>query len=212
MDSFLIGNVIGIVQVCIGHPFDTIKTHLQLNVPIKWTLRNLYSGTKYPIYSSCLSNAFTFGTYDIFSKKTNPIYAAMLSGAISGIIITPFETLKIKEQLKQNNGFNIHMRGLMTKGLLWTVLRETIAVPVYFESFNYLDKHCSTFIAGGGAGVICWTAVYNLDLLKTRAQSMILSKPPSQRCAIAVTLLRAFIVNGINLSIYRKYIPLDITV
>ncbi len=217
MDGFLIGNFIGAMQVLVGHPFDTIKTHLQLNVNMKWTLRHLYSGAKYPIYSSCISNAFLFGTYDWLSRGMSPVFSAMLCGAMSGVIMSPFETLKIREQLglgqeAQRNAPRLcwaGVRSLIIPGLGWTVLRETVGTPIYFESFSYLDKHCPTFIAGGSAGVLSWAAVYNLDLWKTRAQSMVLSKPKSQRYALAITLLRAFIVNGVNLSIYRRYMPHD---
>jgi solute carrier family 25 carnitine/acylcarnitine transporter 20/29 len=84
--------------------------------------------------------------------------------------------------------------------------------------------HVESFIAGGVAGMLCWISSYPIDIIKSRMQAQDVLIPRQQRefptfracwrCTVArdgyaalwrgfnVTMLRAFIVNGVTVLVY----------
>ena len=71
MKEYILGNIFGITQVLIGHPFDTLKTNLQNSRDIKIFIKNpiqLYRGITYPLLMNSIGTFFLFGNYDYFYK------------------------------------------------------------------------------------------------------------------------------------------------
>jgi len=198
---------------------------------IKYPLK-LYAGVKYPLMLSCLSGGLLFGNYDFFYNKTHSrLTAGVLTGFVSACLLTPFDYFKIQRQMALSghvNNFNARYSYALVKqsyaGLSYTIARELIAIPIYFGVFHYLDtifnKECnkccnnpdilSSGIAGGIAGMCSWLFTYPLDTLKTRKQlnpsqtfTQILNAGPLFN-GIYITLIRAFIVNGIGFMIYKS--------
>ena len=81
------GGIVGLVQIIMGHPLDTIKVLIQNKQ--KWKklpLKKYYSGCKYPFISSFIFNATVFPVYERTLDHTNSHY---LSGVLGGVIISP---------------------------------------------------------------------------------------------------------------------------
>ena len=71
-----------------------------------------------------------FGANEQFYVYTqNYFLSGFISGAVTALIINPFELYKIKNQVLSNTNNNIY------KGLLGTMSRESIATGIYFSSY-----------------------------------------------------------------------------
>jgi len=220
MKEYILGNIFGITQVLIGHPFDTLKTNLQNSRDIKIFIKNpiqLYRGITYPLLMNSIGTSFLFGNYDYFYKQTNNrLIAGMLTGSISAFILTPFDYKKIQLQTKsvQDQSQFIKSETLSEivrkyyKGFAYTLSREITAIPIYFYSYHYLIEYTNPFIAGGIAGVNSWLFTYPIDTLKSRKQlyqnktlkEMI--KMGSLYNGLTITLIRAFVVNSSSFYMY----------
>jgi solute carrier family 25 carnitine/acylcarnitine transporter 20/29 len=220
MKEYILGNIFGITQVLIGHPFDTLKTNLQNSRDIKIFIKNpiqLYRGIIYPLLMNSIGTSFLFGNYDYFYKQTNNrLIAGMLTGSISAVILTPFDYKKIQLQTKsvQDQSQFIKSETLSEivrkyyKGFAYTLSREITAIPIYFYSYHYLIEYTNPFIAGGIAGVNSWLFTYPIDTLKSRKQlyqsktlkEMI--KMGSLYNGLTITLIRAFVVNSSSFYMY----------
>ncbi len=220
MKEYILGNIFGITQVLIGHPFDTLKTNLQNSRDIKIFIKNpiqLYRGITYPLLMNSIGTSFLFGNYDYFYKQTNNrLIAGMLTGSISAFILTPFDYKKIQLQTKsvQDQSQFIKSETLSEivrkyyKGFGYTLCREITAIPIYFYSYHYLIEYTNPFIAGGIAGVNSWLFTYPIDTLKSRKQlyqnktlkEMI--KMGSLYNGLTITLIRAFVVNSSSFYMY----------
>jgi len=215
MDVILSSFFSGIIQVIIGHPFDTIKTINQnnnfLNKNIK--LKNFYRGIKYPIIQTPLINVSNFYYNDYFIKKYNMnlFNSSILSGFISSIIITPLDYCKINNQ--QNLKKNINFIKILCSYKHYHIvsLREVPALFIYFNSYDYSKKYIHSYsLCGSLAGVLSWLLTYPIDTIKTRLQSnsansikdAILQKNLFN--GIKPCLYRAFIVNGVGFYVYEK--------
>jgi hypothetical protein len=92
----------------------------------------------------------------------------------------------------------------------FTILRESIAIPAYFLTFDtmYYQLQYPAFISGAMAGINSWFFTYPIDTLKTRMQLYTnksfadLLKMGKLYNGLSVTLLRAVIVNGFNFQLY----------
>jgi len=225
MQEYLLGNLFGITQVIIGHPFDTLKTNLQNSKDIRIFFKKpieLYRGISYPLLMNSIGTSFLFGNYDYFYKETNNRFiSGILTGMISAVILTPFDYKKIHSQTHQNitpkynnqSKHNNQIQCIKTyyAGFTYTLTREIIAIPIYFYTYHYLNDITNSFFAGGFAGISSWLSSYPVDTLKTRKQlnqkitlaEMI--KMGSLYKGLSITLLRAFIVNGTSFYIYNFF-------
>ena len=236
MNEYMLGNLFGITQVITGYPFDTLKTNIQNHKPITSFLKkplSLYTGVRYPLMTTMLGTTFMFGNYSQFLEYTNnKLIAASMTGILGAFLITPFDYLKIQHQIiaHRSNNTNIHLEinhildknhnnilklipsriSLYYSGLPYTILRESIAIPAYFLTFDimYYDGKISPFISGAMAGVNSWFFTYPLDTIKSRRQ-LYPNKPIRELIAIGnlynglgITLLRAIIVNGLGFQLY----------
>jgi len=227
MQEYIIGNIVGISQVIIGHPFDTIKTNIQNGNRINSYILNprlLYKGICYPFILNSFSTSLVFGSYDYFNKKyNNKLYAGVLSGFINSILLTPFDYKKIQSQIhtsqkqphiqdnlkyKNNNINNIFKT--YYSGFIYSLSRETIAIPIYFYTYYYLvdNQYANPFFAGGVSGINSWLITYPIDTIKTRAQIYQhkslkdIIKIGNIYNGLSITLIRAFIVNSSSFYIY----------
>lgn len=204
MNEYLKGGIIGLSQVIVGHPFDTLKTLVQSKTYVKITPSILWRGISYPLAMSTVCNSIIFGTYNESRKYTESDFVAgATAGLISSFIINPFDLYKIRKQIGHTNSINL------TTGLPLTMARESIACGIYFNTYNVLKKNnYDAFLSGGVAGTTSWILTYPIDTLKTRVQSgMSLSKSISQRkywVGISYCIIRAFIANGTGFKVYES--------
>lgn len=194
------GAAAGVSQVIFGHPFDTVKVLLQNGKSWKsLSMFEYYRGFKYPLCSSVIFNMVTFTIYHKTIETTN---SSVLSGALSGIVISPilycFDIGKIKRQTNQK--FRVSDI-LKTRGLFMTYLRETFAMSIYFGSYNYFKKQTNPVIAGGLAGFCNWTLTYPFDIIRSRqiAQNITIMNAIAQKNlwkGYSACIIRAIIVNS----------------
>lgn len=242
MNEYFLGNLCGISQVIIGYPFDTMKTNLQNSKPITpllYSPRLFYKGVQYPLLTTMLGTTLMFGNYSYFLELSgNKFVSASATGIIGAFLITPFDYLKIQRQIqkqyehanaknetiknnknKKNNQYNdiSTYSKKIYRGLTLTILRESIAIPAYFLTFDYMYYQClmHPFLSGGIAGINSWLFTYPLDTLKSRRQ-LYHNKPfkelinmGSLYSGLGITLFRGFIVNGSSFYLYsiikKKY-------
>jgi len=203
----------GVLQVIIGHPFDTIKTNNQIKCSKDFNIKNLYRGIKYPIIQTPLINVVNFYSNDYFIKKYNMnlLNSSIYSGFISSFIITPLDYYKINNQqnLKKNISFNKILYSYKHYHIV--SIREVPALFIYFNSYDYSKKYINSYsLCGSIAGVLSWFITYPIDTVKTRLQSnsannikdAILQKNLFN--GIKPCLFRAFIINGIGFYVYEK--------
>ena len=233
MNEYVLGNLFGFSQVIIGYPFDTVKTNLQNSIPIKPLFQSpklFYKGIQYPLITTMLGTTLMFGNYSFILEHTNnKLLSATATGIIGAFLITPFDYLKIQRQiLEQNNAQQQELAHMKNKtkykklneifsnprrlyhGLSLTILRESIAIPAYFLTFDYMYESCHIhpFLSGGIAGINSWLFTYPLDTLKSRRQ-LYHHKPLGELITMSplynglgITLLRGFIVNGFSFYFY----------
>lgn len=189
--SFTNGALAGMVGITLSHPFDTIKTCIQDNKPVKLGIRSLYNGFLPPLFGVGFEKAIVFGVYtNTFSYlqtyNFNDISKNTLAGGLSGLsaslIVTPVERIKIL--LQTNNKININQLNFryLFRGLNATFTRETPGFAIYFNVYEGLKKQfytinnetiplASSFLFGGTSGLSAWLFIYPQDCIKTRMQS-----------------------------------------
>ena len=130
---------VGVNQIAIGHPFDTCLTLIQnkkkwVNLPIK----HYYRGYKYPLTSSIIFNCTAFPIYNRTIDYTN---SGFLSGLFASLFVAPIvftsDVGKVKKQTNQKIKLNDFYK---SKGKIAVIARESIAMPVYFGTYDYLKK------------------------------------------------------------------------
>ena len=223
--EYLYGNIFGISQVIVGYPFDTLKTNIQNGQTIKLFLHNpklLYRGVTVPLVMTSLGTSIMFGNYEYFCSKTgNNFLGGMITGVIGSFIITPFDYRKnhlqtasrnITSQLSSHRSLPLsQLIKLYYTGLGYTIARETISMPIYFTTYEYLSTVTNSFLAGGIAGMTSWFITYPIDTMKTRKQLnkdknikiLELIKQGNLYNGLSITLLRAFIVNSTCFYLYE---------
>ena len=86
MNETVSGMVAGGVSTIIGHPLDTIKTWKQnSNLNIKFNVKNLLRGYRYPLIASITFNGYLFGVNNYINNKYH--INNFLSGAITGFLV-----------------------------------------------------------------------------------------------------------------------------
>lgn len=208
--SLISGFLSGSIHTIVGYPFDTIKTLKQSNK--KYEVKKLFNGLMYPLIQNSIMTSITFGSNNFLKKNNNNEYVSNLySGILSSIISTPFDKYKIVNQYSimnyELNAYNI-IRSYNNFHIV--SMREVPAIFVYFTTYDWLKKNnIPTFLSGSLAGVNSWLLTYPIDTIKTRLQTNS-SKTIIDACkrgnlfnGLSICLLRAFIVNGVNFSVYE---------
>lgn len=192
MNDYKNGMISGIVQTLSGYPFDTLKVLKQNNIKINnFKVSKLYNGLTFPL----VSNSMIIGSQFYFYHN----HSSLLAGIISGMMVAPVDYFKIQKQIKKDYKYKIQI----PLGLNITILREVISLPIYFNSYYFLnEKLDNSFISGGIAGMLSWLIPYPIDTIKTRMQTGYSFKKSismgNYMRGIKFCLLRGFIVNSIG--------------
>lgn len=117
---------LGAAGVLVGHPFDTVKVHLQTQSPknplyrgtfdcfrsiiAKDSVAGLYRGISSPMGGVALVNAIVFGVYGNIQRRSadpDSIKSHFLAGSAAGlaqsIVCSPMELIKTRLQLQSQN-------------------------------------------------------------------------------------------------------------
>ena len=191
----------GLAQAIVGHPIDTAKVLIQNKKPLRGlSIKDYYKGFKYPLIIALIFNGTVFPSYNYLNNRLNN---SVLSGGICGLMVTPliftFENIKI---FKQTNIPITKKKIFSSIGFSSTASRESIAMGVYFSTYNYVKElQYNSFIAGAVSGVCNWGLTYPLDVIRSRqiAQRITFMEAYKQKHlyrGIGITLGRAVLVNG----------------
>lgn len=211
--SLISGFISGSVHTIIGYPLDTIKTLKQSNKNTK-NIR-LFKGLSYPLIQVSIINSITFGSNNYLKKFNNNNISNFYTGIISSIICTPLDKFKIMRQY--NLKYNLNIKNIIKsyKNLNIVTLRELPATYIYFTSYDKLKQNnISIFLSGSIAGINSWLFTYPFDTIKTRIQSnnsktfIEAFKKGKLFNGLLFCLGRAFIVNGVNFSIYEYFMKI----
>ena len=214
MNETISGMVAGGVSTLIGHPLDTIKTWKQnSNSNIKFNVKNLLRGYRYPLIASITFNGYLFGVNNYINNKYH--INNFLSGAITGFsfsfLVNPFELYKVKKQC----GKEIIYRSNPFRGIFMTLPRETVGCSFYFGTYNYLKDHnINPLLNGATAGVISWFTSYPFDTMKTKIQSdnkisyYQVLKNKNYWKGFSYCITRAILVNSIVIYTYESMMEL----
>ena len=173
--NILSGSLNGFTQVLISFPLDTVKINYQTNNIQYYNYKSLYRGIKYPLYTVIPLITLQFTLEEQF--KT--IYSNhFITGALSGFITSPLTSItdlyRIRQQKHITNNVNI------IRGMKITCIRETLALSIYFGSYNLIktkcfqynfDRNITYMLSGSLCGILSWTLTYPLDVIKSRIQS-----------------------------------------
>jgi solute carrier family 25 carnitine/acylcarnitine transporter 20/29 len=173
MDNFVFGYVSGMAGIIASHPFDTLKTAIQENQPIKKNLRGLYRGILPPLIGVGFEKAVVFGVYhNTIGTTESPALSGAAAGLAASVVVTPFERIKILIQ----TGQKLRLSGLMS-GLSATWTREIPGFAVYFSVYDWLKKRDDVFtpwkgfLYGTVSATAAWTVIYPQDRIKTHIQA-----------------------------------------
>uniref|UniRef100_A0A914HAJ2 Mitochondrial 2-oxodicarboxylate carrier n=1 Tax=Globodera rostochiensis TaxID=31243 RepID=A0A914HAJ2_GLORO len=126
--QFVAGGTAGMVEVCLMHPLDLMKTRLQVGGSryagladcFRQTLRKegvsgFYKGILPPIIAETPKRATKFFTFEQYKRALEPLahqchcpawaclsLAGLLSGLTEAIVICPFEVVKVRLQTELN--------------------------------------------------------------------------------------------------------------
>jgi solute carrier family 25 carnitine/acylcarnitine transporter 20/29 len=123
MEELFYGSIAGVVVSLVGHPFDTIKTRMQVtNQSLKSTVINLvekegirafYKGLSSPLCTLPVINAIVFGSYATskkmlevnnhilqFSSNQIILFSSITAGFLNSFVAGPMELFKTKMQLQ----------------------------------------------------------------------------------------------------------------
>jgi Mitochondrial carrier protein len=123
--STIVGSVAaGLVSTGLGHPLDTIKTHLQTNATFRssfhvvQTIRfGVFRGVTPPMVNAIIMNTAMFSVFDsVQDTWNNPFAAGLVSGFATAMISTPTDHVKIQAQLASG--------GKEGRRSVWTILRH----------------------------------------------------------------------------------------
>ncbi|XP_033329971.1 mitochondrial 2-oxodicarboxylate carrier [Megalopta genalis] len=218
------GGCAGFVEVCIMHPMDLIKTRFQLQVKIAQNdalyytgirdcMRKMYlnegfaafwKGILPPVIMETPKRAVKFFSFEQYKKlfsdsssKTMVFYyAGFLTGVTEGILVNPFEVVKVQMQSDRKHfkhspsTFTVTQRILaqqgfglngLNKGLSATIMRNSIFNTFYFGIYNTLLPWVKTqqdyapelllkFVIGFISGTLASCMNIPFDVAKSRIQ------------------------------------------
>lgn len=124
MESFIAGSVSGMSAIAICHPFDVVRTKIQLSKSSEGTLHvvrrmisqrgliALYDGFFLPFCAQSAYKAIVFSTNTLSAaylfKNRKDSYADFISGLIAGVVnsalVAPVELIRTKQIVGTSNG------------------------------------------------------------------------------------------------------------
>jgi solute carrier family 25 aspartate/glutamate transporter 12/13 len=145
------GACAGASQVLVTNPIEIIKIQYQMNLTQNKSLLDIIKSTNYYKGSSlCFMrdipfSAIYFPTYNYLKKDYNNFIAGTLAGIPAAYLVTPFDVIKTRYQMK-NNDLNIFdcIKKIYTengfwRGGIWRVLKSApqFGITLYiFESLS----------------------------------------------------------------------------
>jgi solute carrier family 25 carnitine/acylcarnitine transporter 20/29 len=217
IENLIAGFVSGSMQTFIGHPLDTLKVWKQQQQQKRYPIIpfELFKGVKYPLITSSFVTGIQFISYTEASRRlgfmNNPALANTLggavSGAITGICLSPIDKYKISLQTKSKSP---------RFGLFSCWMREIPAGAVYFGTYSVLRQaDVPVFTSGSISGAFSWLLTYPMDVIKTQIQSgestdirQAIKKMGAGELRIwsglGFCLTRALLVNGVGFSVFEK--------
>jgi len=187
------GAIGGAAGVFMSHPFDTVKTHKQKNMPVEYNLKFLYRGIKIPTFWIGIEKASVFfaqrNVSVLLDNKTqlNNVQKNIISGGVAGIcaaiIAAPNERIKVLQQLygeeKGRIPREMYYPKSLYKGFFATTTREVPGFAIYFTVFELIKQNfyngkftvAGSFLAGGISGSAAWIFIYPQDRIKTIIQA-----------------------------------------
>lgn len=125
LESFLSGSVAGMCAISVCHPFDVIRTNLQVNRSTKLSslravlmvvekrgLHALYDGFCLPFFAQSVYKAVIFSTntfsstYIFRGKKGSPIctfLSGSLAGVVNSLLVAPVEIIRTRQIIGSNS-------------------------------------------------------------------------------------------------------------
>lgn len=146
------GAYAGASQVLVTNPIEIIKIQYQMNLTQNKSLFDIIKSTNYYKGSSlCFMrdipfSAIYFPTYNYLKKDYNNFIAGTLAGIPSAYIVTPFDVIKTRYQMK-NNDLNIFdcIKKIYTengfwRGGIWRVLKSAPQFGITLYVFELLSN------------------------------------------------------------------------
>ena len=214
-NHFVAGFCGGFSYTLLGHPLDTLKTWKQNNNIVRnpsFNMTNLYKGIKYPLIQNSLISSIIFSNNEYLKKKLPNQYASNACTALlTSFIICPCDKFKIMNQQKLNYPFHVRNILYSYKDIGIVSARKFPGIFIYFSTYQKCkEKKLPIFLSGSLAGAFSWFFTYPIDTIKTRIQNEscktikeAISKGNLNK-GLGICVSRAFIVNGINFSVYEK--------
>ena len=151
MNNFAAGSVAGFASITVCHPFDVIRTKIQLSKTHTTALRvlktqslfTLYTGFSGPFFAQGIykSTVFVTNSYsnkilfqDIISYKATFV-SGLIAGAINSFVVCPVEFIRTRSITSGPNSVNRSTFKLW-QSIVPTVLRDSPGVAVYFLTFQ----------------------------------------------------------------------------
>lgn len=192
----------GIVQTslhnCLGHPFDTVRTRLQLGMHkgmihcfrdtvTKEGFRALYRGMSMPLVSHLTSRPFQFPLMERLKKQGwNPYLAGVSMGCLGSVWGTPLQLIMVNVQGSRAQEYrnswefikqHYQRRGIrgFYHGFRINCFRDMVIWGSFVGHYNYLrdmsnQSVSGTAVAGGVASVVTWLTFIPLDHVKAMVQ------------------------------------------
>lgn len=169
--------VAGISSTVLGHPLDTIKTHLQTNpnysnsLEVARKLRaGVFRGMAPPLINAIIMNSVMFSVFDtVEARVKNPFVAGVLSGFATAIVSTPTDYVKIQMQLmsgkenatlssilRQNTNHNdpknvtLDTLRKLYRGFTLNLAREGVFTMIYLGIYHWVMKKNTNDTDGDG--------------------------------------------------------------
>lgn len=188
-EHILGSTVAGVTSTILGHPLDTIKTHLQTNPKLHNSFQILrkvnfgvFRGMGPPLINAVAMNTVMFSVFDqVHEKVGDPFIAGVLSGFATAMISTPTDYVKIHAQISRRDSWSIIRATspfMLYRGHISNLGREGVFTMVYLGLYHHWMLHdeeqkkiMTVAVTSSLTGALAWIASYPLDTVKTLIQS-----------------------------------------
>jgi hypothetical protein len=210
MNDFINAGIANSVQMAIGYPLDTAKVWIQSNQQLKpMTIRNLYSGIKYPLIGQGAATALCFSSYNYgIEQGVNPFLSALFSGFAISLVAVPVEILKITKQYEPCS--NVQWSKHYKQCLIPVAMRETLFITSFLNLQRYFrdETEVSPLAYGAICSATSWILTYPLDTYKTNQilfHSLVkqVTKRPLFDIGLAYSLFRVSLGGSIFMTVYN---------
>lgn len=194
--SSVVGSAVaGFSSTLLGHPLDTIKTHLQTNPQLRSShqvvreihVTGLFRGMTPPLFNAIVMNSVMFSVFDkVNATYENPFVAGLLSGFATAMISTPTDYLKIQAQLSGSSiltmmGKTPFFQIPLYRGHLANLAKEGVFTMTYLGLYHKMagsvaqpqdiTSLLSVALRSSTTGAMAWVISYPIDTIKTIVQS-----------------------------------------